>query len=92
MINAGVNTKNVLVEECTEAVEEVKPAKITLAENENKYECSSCTLYIVLFSIIFTINVGIGTYFVYFHWHLKKDVPRIEFGTRTQTTIYLFNL
>ena len=32
MINAGVNTKNVLVEECTEAVEEVKPAKITLAE------------------------------------------------------------
>ena len=54
-----------LVEECTENVEEVKLAKITLAENENKYKCSSCTLYIVLFSIIFTINVGINTYFVY---------------------------
>ena len=31
------------------AVEEVKLAKTTLAENENKYECSSCTLYIVIF-------------------------------------------
>ena len=28
-------------------------------------KCSSCTLYIVLFSIIFTINIGIGTYFDY---------------------------
>ena len=55
-----------LVEECTENVEEVKLAKITLAENENKHKCSSCTLYIVLFLIIFTINVGIGTYFVYY--------------------------
>ena len=53
------------VEECTENVEDVKLAKITLAENENKHKCSSCTLYIVLFLIIFTINVGIGTYFVY---------------------------
>ena len=33
-----------VVEECTEAVEEVKLAKITLAKNENKYKCSSCTL------------------------------------------------
>ena len=54
-----------LVEECTETNDEVKLAKITLAENENKHKCSSCTLYIVLFSIVFTINVGIGTYFVY---------------------------
>ena len=38
------------VGECTENVEEVKLAKITLAENENKCKCSSCTLYIVLFS------------------------------------------
>ena len=30
-----------LVEECTENVEEVKLAKITLAENENKHKCSS---------------------------------------------------
>ena len=54
-----------LIEECTENVEEVKPAKITLAEDENEHKCSFCALYIVLFSIMFTINVGIGTYFVY---------------------------
>ena len=71
-----------LVEECTETVEEVKLAKITLAENENSYKCSSCTVYIVLFWIFFTINVGgIGAYFVYFHGYLKKMFTR-------ETTIY----
>ena len=54
---------------------------------ENKFKHNSCTLYIVLFSIVFTINVGIATYFVYSHWCLKKDVARINFGTCTQTTI-----
>ena len=53
-----------LVEEYTESNNEVKLAKITLAENKHKHKRSSCTLYIVLFSIIFTVNVGIGTYFV----------------------------
>ena len=38
-----------LIEECTESVEEVKLAKITLAKNENSYKCSSCIVYIVLF-------------------------------------------
>ena len=44
--------------------------KITLAEDENKYKnkCSSCTLYIVLFSIIFTISIGTGTYFIYYKY------------------------
>ena len=51
---------------------EVKLAKITSAEDENKYKCSSCTLYIILF----TINFGIGSYFAYFYWYLKKDVTR----------------
>ena len=49
-----------LIEECSEIVEEVKLAKITLAENENSYKCSSCTVYIVLFWIFFKINVGIA--------------------------------
>ena len=71
-----------LVEECTETVEEVK-----IAENENTHKCSSCTLYIVLFSILFTFKVGIGTYFVYFHWYSKKDVSHVGFDTCTQTTI-----
>ena len=56
-----------VVEECTQTVKEVKLAKITSAENENKHKCSSYTLYIVLFSIVFTINVGIGSCFLYFH-------------------------
>ena len=30
-----------LVDECAETVEEVKLAKITLAENKNSYKCSS---------------------------------------------------
>ena len=66
----------------------MKLAKIALAKNENKYKCNSCTLYIVLFSILFTINIGVGAYFVYFHWYLKKDVTLVEFDTCTQTTIY----
>ena len=41
-----------LVNECIETVEEVKLAKIILTKNQNMYKCSSCTLYIVLFSII----------------------------------------
>ena len=77
-----------LMEECTETVEEVKLAKITLAENENSYKCSSCTVYIVLFSTIFTINVGIVTYCVYSQWYLKKDASHVNCNTRTQTTIY----
>ena len=50
-----------LVKQCTETVEQVKVAKISLSEDKHKQKCSSCTLYILLFSIIFKINVGIGT-------------------------------
>ena len=59
-----------LVEKCSENVEEVKLAKITSTKDENKHEnkCCSCTLYIVLISIIFRINVGIGTYFAYYKY------------------------
>ena len=77
-----------LVEECTETNNEVKLTKITPAENENKHKCSSCTLYIVLFSIIFTINVGIGIYFVYSRWYLKSYDARVVLDIRTETTIY----
>ena len=59
---------NKSVEECNETIDEVKQTKITLAENENIYKCNSCILYIVLFSIFFTINVGIGAYFVYYKY------------------------
>ena len=42
-------------------------------ENEHEKEYSSCTLYIVLFSMILEINIRIGIYFVYSHWYLRKD-------------------
>ena len=73
-----------LVEECT--VEEVTLAKITLAEHESRRRCSSCTLYIVLFSIIFTINVGIGTYFVYYKYMNRNKKIGAEKRFNYQTT------
>ena len=77
-----------LIEECTETVEEVKLTKITLAKNENSYKCSSCIVYIVLFWIFFTINVGIVIYFIYSHWYLKNHASHVDRNTRTETTIY----
>ena len=78
-----------LVDECTETVEEVKPAIITPAENENSCKCSSYTVYTVLFWIFFTITIGgICAYFVYFYWYLKKDSPHVDFNTHKETTIY----
>ena len=90
MKNASAEKKIVdkLVEECTKTVEEVKIAECNPVEN--KHKCRFCTLYIVLFSIIFTVNIGVATYFVYSHWYLKKDVPSVEFDTHNQTTIYEF--
>ena len=67
----------------------MKLAKITLAENEDSYKCSYCTVYTVLFWIFSTINVGgIGAYFLYFCGYLKKDVTRVDVNTRAQTDIY----
>ena len=40
-------------EECTENIEETGLVEIASAKNENKQKCSSCTLYIVLFSRFF---------------------------------------
>ena len=61
-----------LIEECFETNDEVKLAQITLAEDENKCK-SSCTIYVILIAIIFTICIGIGTYFVYYKYHDKKN-------------------
>ena len=73
-----------LVEECTKSINKVEIA----SENEHKNKCSSCTLYIALFSIIFTINIGIAIYFVYSHWYLKNDDACVMLDTRTETTTY----
>ena len=65
-----------LINECTETIdEEVK----ILDKNKNK--CSSCILYIVLFSIFFTVNVGIATYFVSYKYmnHNKENVSKYDY-------------
>ena len=51
-----------LIEECNENIEETSLVKI----NSTKCKSSSCILYIVFFSIFFTINIEIVTYFVYY--------------------------
>ena len=56
-----------LVEECTQNDDEVKMARITSAEDTSKCK-SSCILYIVLIKVIFTINIGIATYSIYYKY------------------------
>ena len=73
-----------LIEECTENVDEVKNAECNSIECnfiENIHKCSSCTMYIVLFSIIFTIKIEITTYFVYYKYmnHNKENVSRYDY-------------
>ena len=59
-----------LVEECNENVEETSLAQI----NSTKCKHNSCILYIVLFSIFFTINIGSASYLVYYKYiNLNKE-------------------
>ena len=79
------------IKKCTETVEEVKLANIIFAENENKsgYKCIPLTVYIMLLSVFFTINVGgIVTYYVHSQWYLKKYSPHVDFNTHKETTIW----
>ena len=57
-----------LTEECAESIDEVRIDECNSVKNKCKH--NSCTLYIVLFSIVFTINVGIATYFVYYKYRI----------------------
>ena len=67
-------------EECTENVKEVKIV------DENECVCSY-TICVILAMLVLTISIGIGAYFVYSRWYLKRDVICVKFGTRFQTTI-----
>ena len=53
---------NKLIDKCTETIAQVRIV------SESKIKCNSCILYIALFSIFFTINVGIDSYFVYYKY------------------------
>ena len=68
--------KDKLIEKSNENIEE--ELKI-LDQSEDK--CSSCILYIVLFSISFTINIGIATCFIYYKYinHNKKNVSKYDY-------------
>ena len=61
-----------MIEECTENVREANIIGITLFEcnsAEHKNKCrSSCTIYVVLIVIGFTICIGIGIYFIYYKY------------------------
>ena len=75
-----------LVEDCTENIDEVKIAGMTLFERRN--ECkSSCTVYVVLTAIVFTISIGIGTYFVYSKYmnHDQKTDSKCDFVYQTSS-------
>ena len=73
-----------LVEECTENIEETRLVEKTATKNK----CSSCIVYIVLFSLSFAINIEIGTYFVYSYWYLKNYGFSVMLNAPTETTIY----
>ena len=64
-----------LIEECNEKIEE------TSLINSAKCKSNSRILYIVLFSIFFTINIGIATSFIYYKYinHHKKNVYNYDY-------------
>ena len=82
VVNCRKRLVDKLVEECGKNVDEAKLTEIALPENENSYKCSSGAVYIVLFWIFFTMNVGgISAYLIYFHGRSKKMFT-------PETTIY----
>ena len=82
-----------LIEECTENNDETKLVNITLTENENNYQHSSCKVYIVLMTVNFTIFTGIIIYFVYYNWSfIKNKVFCIKSNTHKETIIWWIQL
>ena len=78
-----------LIDECTEIIEQVKLANITIFENENDDKYGSCKVYIVLLIVFFTVFIGIAIYFVYYNWFfIKNNVSCIKFNTRKETKIW----
>ena len=73
----GKELADKLVEECTENIDEVKIAN----KKEHKNKCSSCLLFVVLFSIFFAIYIGISAYFVYYKYmnRNKENVPGYDY-------------
>ena len=81
-----------LVEECTNIIDGDTIYNKTLTVTSSN-DCSSCTPYIVLFTVFLSTSVIISGAFVYFHWYknkqsyLKQDVPDLEYS-KAETLIY----
>ena len=60
-----------LIEECNKNIEE------TSLINSSKCKSNSC----ILFSIFFTINIGIATYFIYYKYinHNKENISKYDY-------------
>ena len=72
-----------LVEECSKNIDENEMIynetlnTISLNAvplNDYKKVCGSCTLYIVLFAVFLATSTVISAVFIYFYWHLKKNI------------------
>ena len=53
---------------------------------ERRNDCKSlCTVYVVLIAIVFTIGIGIDTYFIYYKHinHDKKTVSKYDYVCQT---------
>ena len=62
-----------LVEEYSEDINENELHSnelISVALNDYKNVCGSCTIYVVLLVIFFRISISISNAFIYFHWYL----------------------
>ena len=46
------------------------------------------TLSVVLFTVFLTIDIGISTVYIYFHWYLKGNTNNTNINPRTETVIY----
>ena len=87
-----------LVEECSENIDgnEMLHNKTlntipldAIPLNVYKKVCNSCTIYTVLFVILFIISICISSVFIYFHWYLKKNSTNItSINPGTETIIY----
>ena len=67
-----------LIEECNENIEETSLINLT------KCKSNSCILYLVLFSIFFTISIRIAIYFIHCKYinHNKENVSKYDYVYR----------
>ena len=68
---------NKLIEECSENIDGNKMLHNETLDviplNDYKKVCNSCTIYIILFSVLFITSIRISIVFIYFQWYSKKN-------------------